>query len=229
MLTLTVTGLYTEGEFLCCRCLRAPNDPILLTCGHRCCSACAIELFEYQRAVEDLARGSTNSSTGGSVECPDCSVVTNVRDAQALSERKDTDTPVAPQCCVCNTANATLHCTNCMAPFCVTCCTQFHSRSEHFQRHRWCELASAPGKKRCSSHAKSLDMFCSTCKVPACSRCFLGDDATHRNHTAVPVDAIATPATSNIRTGIATLRGVADKIQTAIAQITACNEQLGKV
>lgn len=71
-------------------------------------------------------------------------------------------------------------------------------------------------------------MFCSTCKVAACSRCFLGDDGAHRSHTAVPIEVIAAPAAGNFRTGIGALRETADKIQTAIAQIEECTHAVSR-
>lgn len=220
--------LFTDGESVCCRCLRSPPvTPILLACGHQLCTGCGVDLFDFHAAVDSLAR-----RPAGAVEirCLDCGALTTVTDTSHLTSRTAAEPSSQTLCCVCGVQEGSITCYNCLAPFCPTCCTEFHGRSEHFQRHKWGDLkASAPPKKRCTHHGKQLDMFCVQCAKPACARCFLADEAPHRGHTAAPLEAAASPVAAQLRGGIAVVKDSADKLQNVVTQLKLAGDGVAKV
>lgn len=221
-------GLYTDHDSVCCRCVKSLNGPsVVLTCAHRICSTCAKELFEFSTAVETLARQHSGSASSVDIRCLDCGSVTSVPDLASLLARKETATPQVV-CCQCSTAAATVSCQNCIAPFCDACCKDFHSR-EHFQKHKWQDLQSLSAKRRCAQHNKALDMFCTGCIAPACSRCFLADDGAHRGHTATPLMAAAAPVSEGLRSDIAVVKSAADRLNGHVASLKDVSHSVIKV
>lgn len=197
--------IYTNYKNVKCSfCLKALNEPIILTCEHLCCLECSVEI---KSVTEFLINKRTNY-----IECPEClmktfyeidpnynipsnriKIKTELQASLLVAGYVSKDQDLKPKIVYCDICpgdenylkkHAEYECLNCDVAICQDCKFRHLSHPRH-QDHKIIQLNSFYQTKvetlLCEIHKEPLKLYCLTEKKPCCLIC-ANYDNFHGNH-----------------------------------------------
>ncbi|KAM4032754.1 E3 ubiquitin/ISG15 ligase TRIM25-like isoform 1-T3 [Anomaloglossus baeobatrachus] len=168
-------------ELNCSICLNIYTDPVTLRCGHNFCWVCIDRVLLTQEA-------------SGVYSCPDCRTEFPKRPAlhktialrniaQSFQSKQEVEETCGTLCTYCESSvSAVKTCLQCEASLCDKHLKR-HSKSDD---HVLVEPTTSLENRKCSTHKKMLEYYCtedSTCICVTC--CLIGK---HKGHQVEPID-----------------------------------------
>ncbi|NWR82391.1 TRI25 ligase, partial [Furnarius figulus] len=179
---LSLAGL--EEELTCCICLCVFSNPVTVPCGHNFCASCL-----------DL----TWAGLSEGFSCPQCRttfpnrpklhkntvlcrVVEQLQGRSGAGEQGEEEDGEAARC---EAEEPPVYCDSCRelpaAQTCLTCTASFcpehlrpHHESPAFRSHQLCPPLRDLQHRKCSTHSRLFEFFCSKHRTCICSLCLLG-------------------------------------------------------
>ncbi|GAB1609944.1 finger 17 isoform X2 [Argonauta hians] len=188
------------------------HRPLLLSCGHTLCEACAHKLTSKKKLGCPKCKQKTHvDKKEGSVKAlPQDIYISGLlalhRDTLFQREFKNsisysrtkavektkTDAVSAVSCFECHTVPADVQCSQCDVPMCESCFRKVHANSVALKLHKavplGLKLSAVPEDvATCSSHKnRTLEYYCQDDRVSICPLCVIVGD--HKGHAVVPLE-----------------------------------------
>uniref|UniRef100_H3DCJ3 Tripartite motif containing 16 n=1 Tax=Tetraodon nigroviridis TaxID=99883 RepID=H3DCJ3_TETNG len=165
-------GFETEQRtFFCFICLRCPDNPVVIPCGHSYCTDCI-------KAHRDC------------YSCPQC--------GQTFSTRPDLPTSTDVLCDICMDLKlkATTFCLVCLISFCEKH-IQPHVESPAYKKHKLVQASRSLQENICSDHNELMKLFCRSDQQLICYLCSVEE---HKGHITVSAAAEVTEKKKGVDT-----------------------------
>ena len=159
----------------CPVCIKPFKDPRLLTCGHRFCEKCLVDIVLHQPGEDKY-----------DVTCPVCCDVTALEhgDVTELPRSRHTGEDIKKsqdiKCSRCKEETPTKHCPECTHEFTYLCdrCFEGHQKFSRFASHN--VVAFMPALV-CLRHIhKMVEVYCQDCSETLCVECVFEKHLEHR-------------------------------------------------
>ncbi|XP_040292664.1 E3 ubiquitin/ISG15 ligase TRIM25-like [Bufo bufo] len=173
-----------RDELNCSICLSIYTDPVTLRCGHNFCWACIDRVLHTQDG-------------GGVYVCPDCRTEFPERPAlhknlalrniaQSFHCNQDEGEAVGIFCTYCDSSvPAVKTCLQCEASLCDKHLTKHSKSGDHILM----EPTASLENRKCSTHKKMLEYYCTEDSTCICVTCCLA--GKHKGHQVEPIDEVS--------------------------------------
>ncbi|XP_040186871.1 E3 ubiquitin/ISG15 ligase TRIM25-like [Rana temporaria] len=169
-------------DLSCSICLNIYKDPVTLRCGHNFCRECIDRVLDSKKA-------------SGLYTCPECReefrerpvlssarALRNIAEKFLISQPSQEDTGIYCTYCVDSPVPAIKSCLLCESSLCGKH-LRVHAKSPE---HVLSDPTNSPGNRKCSTHKKIVEYYCTDERVCICVYCIAEGD--HKGHPVEKLD-----------------------------------------
>ncbi|XP_068427589.1 E3 ubiquitin-protein ligase TRIM21-like [Clinocottus analis] len=176
--------LLSEEQFLCCICLDVFTHPVTIPCGHNFCKDCITQHWNVNNVQFRCPMCKQDFKTR-----PELRVNTFISEMatefrQSAGKKRNEDSEVAKPgevpCDICSRPKlkALKSCLTCFASYCGNH-LEPHLTADTLKRHSLTDPVDNMEARMCTTHKKTLELFCETDQTCVCSLCTVSEHMAH--------------------------------------------------
>ncbi|NXG12460.1 TRI25 ligase, partial [Sakesphorus luctuosus] len=182
---LSLAGL--EEELSCCICLCIFSDPVTVPCGHNFCASCLELTWAGLSDGFSCPQCRTTFATRPKLHKNTvlCRVVEQLQGRSGAKEQEEEVEEEVEEAAGCKVEESPVYCDSCRdtpaVQTCLTCTASFcaehlrpHHESPAFRDHQLCPPLRDLQYRKCPTHNRLFEFFCSKHGTCICSLCLLG-------------------------------------------------------